>query len=216
MTFNKDCRCLRAASQFMSRRRSKRYKRFANLKWLVFEYLNAYKVKSWSLGFQIATLTELSQTSAALKVGRLQIRTTRGAAHTGIRRISPLAPTPAASLATRRFCSRTGNVNPQPKLVPIHRRRSLTYGQLRLTSQMFTFWAVFRHRIRIPSASLRLIIWLIILQADQEILQRHWIENLRMNSHIKWGCCPEPRVRLSYVERHRSSSICLPREATVN
>jgi hypothetical protein len=42
-------------------------------------------------------------------------------AHCGLWRVSSLAPTPAASLATRRACSHTENVYPQPKLVSIHR-----------------------------------------------------------------------------------------------
>ena len=72
--------------------------------------------------FCIATLTERSLTSTASQVGRLQVRTTHGAAHTvAYDRLAPLHPPPAASLATRRPCSRTENVNPQPKLVPIHR-----------------------------------------------------------------------------------------------
>jgi hypothetical protein len=41
--------------------------------------------------------------------------------HCDLRRVSPIAPTSAASLATRRPSGRTENVNPQPKLVPIHR-----------------------------------------------------------------------------------------------
>jgi hypothetical protein len=41
-------------------------------------------------------------------------------ANCGLRRVSPIAPTSAASLATRRPCGRTENVNPQPKLVPVH------------------------------------------------------------------------------------------------
>jgi hypothetical protein len=32
-------------------------------------------------------------------------------AHCGLRRVSPIAPTPAVSLATRRPCSHAGNVN---------------------------------------------------------------------------------------------------------
>jgi hypothetical protein len=37
-------------------------------------------------------------------------------AYCGLRRVSPIAPTPAASIATRRPCSRTENVNPSRNL----------------------------------------------------------------------------------------------------
>lgn len=41
-------------------------------------------------------------------------------ANCGLQQASPLAPIPAAGLTIRRPCSRTEDVNPQPKLVPIH------------------------------------------------------------------------------------------------
>jgi hypothetical protein len=41
-------------------------------------------------------------------------------AHCGLRRVSPIASTPAASLATRRPCSRTENVNPQQRQLQVN------------------------------------------------------------------------------------------------
>ena len=83
------------------------------------------KVQVKVSAFCIATLAERSLT--------MQYRFTSwqatgkndawSSAHCGLRRVSPIAPTPAASLVTRRPCSRAENVNPQPKPVPIHRPR---------------------------------------------------------------------------------------------
>ena len=62
--------------------------------------------------------------STALQVGRLQVGTTSGAAHTvAYDELAPSHPLTAANIPTGRPCSRTEDVNPQPRLVPVYRPR---------------------------------------------------------------------------------------------
>jgi hypothetical protein len=62
--------------------------------------------------------------NTALQVGKLQVRTTHGTAHTvAYYRLAPLHPSLTTSLATCRPCSRTEKLTPQPKVIPIHQPR---------------------------------------------------------------------------------------------
>ena len=59
--------------------------------------------------------------STALQVGRLQIRTNSGAAHTvAYDELAPSHALTTASIPTSRSCSRKEDVNPQPRLVPVY------------------------------------------------------------------------------------------------